>query len=113
MGFVVIPVLAGWEHYTLPDRPRLLVHFIYTLPRPFHAKRYFVCLVLGPLRAASRDRGYGVGFARHNRYNESRQCDVAYTMIGTGYPLIHLSQADRLKNIHPGPKQTPNICLGS
>ena len=60
MGLVVVPVVqlfTGREHYTLPDRPRLLKHFMYTLPRPFRAKRYFVCLVLGPLRAASRNRG--------------------------------------------------------
>ena len=60
MGLVVVPVVqlfTGREHYTLPDRPRLLVHFMYTLPRPFRAKRYFVCLVLGPVKAASRNRG--------------------------------------------------------
>ena len=70
----MIPVLAGREHYTLPDRPRLLVHFLPT--KAFSRTALLRLLGVGASEAASRDRGYGVEDARRDRYNESRQCDV-------------------------------------
>ena len=65
--------------------------------------------------AASRDRGYGVEFARHNRYNESRQCDdTLYNGSAQVTPLSTCLQMDQLKSVHPGPKQMfPIYALGS
>ena len=105
MGLVVVPVVqlfTGREHYTLPDRPH--------------------CLGALQEKVASRGEGFGVEFARHNRYNESRQCnDTLCNGSAQVAPLSTCLQTDQLKNVHPGPKQisqympwalaqTPDLC---
>jgi len=68
--------------------------------------RYFVCLVLGPVMAASRDRGYGVDSQGTIDMTKAGNAMIHYTMVVhrlLPYPLVFRQIS--WKNVHPGPKQ--------